>query len=149
MISRLRGFVRAYRVMRYLLTGVSTSLLDLALFSLLAVVVAVPEVLANVASTLVTVCISYLINQTFVFNAEKRTWGTFFSFIGHTLFTGLVLQSAVIWALAAGVNVWLPGANQALVLPGIKLIAMLVGAVCNYLEYRLIFTRKSDCGGQL
>lgn len=51
--------IAKYRIFRYLVTGVFTSSLDLVLFSVFSVVVRIPEVLSNVLSTLITVCISY------------------------------------------------------------------------------------------
>ena len=126
---------------RYLLVGVGTSLLDLTLFSLFSVLLHVPVIPANIASTIITVCVSYLINQCFVFQTERPTWGSFFSFAGVTLLTGLVLQSVIIWALVWLAQFALPSLSLSLVKPAVKVVAMGVGAVCNYLGYRFIFTR--------
>lgn len=130
-------------MVRYLITGCGTSLLDLLLFSLFALLLRAPEVLANIASTVITVCVSYLINRVFVFYAETATWRTFFSFAGITLATGLVLQSAIIWGLVRIVEAIALPFSELLALPLIKMCAMLVGAICNYLGYRLIFQGKA------
>lgn len=141
--QRLRQRLQTRQVVRYLITGCGTSLLDLLLFSLLTLFLRVPGVFANIASTAITVCVSYLINRAFVFHVEKATWRVFFLFAGLTLFTGLVLQSAIIWGL---VQILEPAAlplSEVLALPLIKICAMLVGAICNYLGYRLIFQEKT------
>ena len=87
---------------RYLLVGVGTSLLDFTLFSLLSVGFDLPVIPSNITSTVITVCVSYWINQHFVFQAKGFSWASFFSFAGLTLFTGMVLQSAIIWVIVHG-----------------------------------------------
>lgn len=127
---------------RYLLVGITTSLLDLALFSTLSVVLGVPAVPSNIVSTLVTICVSYVINQRFVFKGSSHSWRGFFSFAGLTLFTGLVLQSVAIWGVL-GISRWLlPGLVDEVVLPAAKIVAMGIGAIANYLGYRFIFRRS-------
>ncbi len=135
--------IAKYRIFRYLVTDVFTSSLDLVLFSVFSVVVRIPEVLSNVLSTLITVCISYLLNRAFVFQADKFSWHTFFSFAGLTLVTGMVLQSAAVAALSALARIVWPEVSSAIVLPGIKVVAMLLGAICNYLGYRFIFIHSN------
>ena len=56
---------------RYLLVGVGTSLLDITLFSLLSVGFDLPVIPSNITSTIITVCVSYWINQHFVFHAKR------------------------------------------------------------------------------
>lgn len=137
--SLVQRFLTGGSFPRYLVVGVFTSLLDLSLFSLLALLLHVPEIPANVVSTIVTVCVSYLINRRFVFKAQRSTWGTFFSFAGMTLFTGLVIQSVIIWAVVSGTALVAASLSAALVKPSAKVIAMGVGALCNYFGYRFIF----------
>lgn len=132
---------------RYLLTGGFTSLLDLALFSLLSVGLRVAEIPANVVSTIVTICVSYLINRAFVFGSRRGGIGAFFSFASVTLVTGLLLQSLVILgvlALFSG-TAW---SHQSWTSVAAKVVAMAVGAGCNFLAYRVIFTRgaATDAG---
>lgn len=133
---------------RYLLVGVGMSLLDLLLFSLLAVGAGVPEVLSNVVSTVITVCVSFLINRSFVFRAHRQSVTaraillSFASFAGVTLVTGLVIQSAVIWGVVQLTHAVAPGLEYALVAPAAKIVAMGVGAICNYLGYRLVFKER-------
>lgn len=139
----MKWFIGDGTFIRYLLVGVSISALDLALFTLFSVVFGLNEIIANVASTVISICVSYLINRIFVFRGGGGFWSNFFSFAGVTLFTGLVLQSLVIWACAALAFTAFPSSEAAIVLPLAKVVAMGVGAVANYLGYRFVF-RKAD-----
>lgn len=124
---------------RYLVVGVGISLLDLALFSGFALVVGLHEVAANVLSTIIAVCASYFINRAYVFRADRISWRSFFSFAGVTLFTGLVLQSLIIWLLVSAAVWEFVGLSEAAGLPVVKIFAMGVGAFANFLGYRLVF----------
>lgn len=126
---------------RYLLVGVGTSLLDFTLFNALSVALRVPVIPSNVVSTIVTVCVSYLINRAFVFRAERPTWSSFFSFAGLTLLTGLVLQSAIISGTLEGIGLFRPGLDSKISHPIAKAVAMGLAAACNFLGYRWIFSK--------
>ena len=99
---------------RYLLVGVGTSLLDFTLFSLLSMGFDLPVIPSNITSTIITVCVSYWINQ----------------------------HSAIIWAIVHGLPALGLGISLSLLKPAAKIVAMGTGAVCNYLGYRFIFTHK-------
>ena len=129
-------------VLRYLGAGTFTSLLDFVLFAALVNLTSIHYVLANVISTLVTICVSYLINRRLVFRSRTRSiWG-FVAFLSATLFTGMVLQAVVIWAVSASLTPLLPWASDGTVKSIAKIIAMAVGAVVNYLSYRWIFSPR-------
>lgn len=128
---------------RYLLVGIGTSTLDLALFSILAIWGGLHPVLANVVSTVVTVCVSYVFNRTFVFVAETKGLRAFLSFASVTLFTGLVYQSLVVWIVVAVLGTDGLGVSPVVVAPLAKVLAMGSGALMNYVSYRYIFRRRS------
>lgn len=132
-------------LLRYLAVGAFTSGLDLGLFTLLAAGFALPPVPANVVSTIVMICVSYLINNFWVFRTRKLSFRSFFSFAGITLFTGLLLQSFVIWGLVRLGLAWGFSAN-AWYLVVVKVCAMGVGAACNYVGYRLLFGGHPGAG---
>lgn len=136
-------FLHGSSLWRYLVVGVGTSLLDFSLFTLLSVPLGWHTVVSNVISTIVTVCVSYLINQTFVFKSSGPTWASFFSFAGLTLVTGLVLQSAIVWTLVEVATAVAGALGQGLIRPSAKVVAMVVGATCNYLGYRWLFRARS------
>lgn len=138
--DRLRG---GGSFARYLVVGVGTSLLDLSLFTLLSVALVVPEVPANVCSTVITLMVSYFINRSFVFrSADPPSLRGFFSFAGVTLVSGILVQSAIIWGLIRAATIALPAVGPGAVNPGAKVIAMGCGAMCNYLGYRLVFASR-------
>lgn len=127
---------------RYLLVGASISLLDLGLFTLFSVTLNWSGVVANITSTVISVCVSYLVNRVWVFRAGRASWSSFFSFAGITLITGLVFQSAVIWIVVA-VGAWMaPTINLEILLVVAKIAAMAVGALANYIGYRLVFRQR-------
>lgn len=145
---------------RYFFVGIATSLLDFSLFTLLAVGLQVQIVIANVISTLITISISYLINQSFVFQAEKSGWKRFFQFAGWTLFTGLVVQSVIIWLVVNGgsalagqfcepgrlvgdLGVYCDLGVAEIFKPLGKICAMAVGAFANYFGYRFLFRARA------
>lgn len=128
---------------RYLVVGVFTSLLDFSVFTILAVPVGVSPVVSNVVSTAVTICVSYIINRRWVFRAQRATWASFFSFASVSLITGMLIQSAVIWMVVHAGTTFATGLDPAMIKTGAKIIAMGVGAMCNYLGYRTVF-RRSD-----
>ena len=144
-VGRLAAWLVAEGALyRYLLVGALISLLDLSLFTVFSGLFRFPSLAANIGSTLISVCVSYLINRVWVFRAERASWTSFFSFAGVTLVTGLVLQSAVIWAILWVAEPFTSESNRVMVLVAAKILAMGCGALANYLGYRVIFRRRSD-----
>ena len=124
---------------RYLVVGIGNTLLDLALFTLLAVGLGVTPVLANVGSTAVVVTLSFFLNRSWVFRAEDAGLRAYVGFVAVTLFSALVLQSLVILGVIAAADELAPSVGDGLVEPGAKLCAMAVGMVSNFLGYRWVF----------
>lgn len=139
--SKLRRFT-SHSLPRYLVTGGAMSLLDWGLFTTFFVALFFPAVLANICSTVITICVSYFLNQRFVFQAKRASWKSFFSFSGLTLFTGLVLQSLVILGVLRLLVIFQGEPLPAFAAPGAKIIAMGIGATCNYLGYKYLFTKN-------
>ena len=129
-------------LVKYLFVGVGTSLMDFLLFLFFSSVIGLPEVVANIFSTAITIVASYFVNNFFVFESKRISWASFVSFAGLTLFTGVVLQSGVIWAVMhISGFIWhgpIVAARAAS-----KIAAMAVGATCNYLGYAALFTKKN------
>lgn len=125
--------------LRYLLVGSFNSLLDLALFTVLAVVVGLHPLVANVLSTAITLCVSYLLNRVFVFRTTRSVQRTVVQFVTVTLVSALLVQSAVIWAVIGLGGLVVPGLPDDVLEPLAKICAMAVGMVSNYLGYRWLF----------
>ena len=127
-------------LLRYLVVGGFNTLLDLSLFSLFAVVAGLQPLVANVASTCITLCISFVLNRRVVFRSSHGAWKTFVPFVTVTLFSGLVVQSAVIWGVIQLGDIVVPGAPASFVAPMAKVCAMGVGMISNFLGYRWLFS---------
>lgn len=124
---------------RYVLVGVFNSLLDLGLFTVFAVVVGIHPLVANVASTIITLCVSYVLNRVFVFRTDRSVQRTVVQFVAVTLISGLLVQSAVIWAVLSLGALVVPDLSLDVLEPLAKVCAMGVGMVSNYLGYRWLF----------
>lgn len=134
--------IRQSAVVRYLLTGGFTSLLDFSGYGLLTLVAGLNEVVANVLSTSITMLVSFAITSSFVFQTGRPRARTFLPFIGFTVFAAFVVQSLVIvgvLSLADGLAI--TQFDDAISL-GAKICAMGVGAVANFVGYRFVFTPK-------
>ncbi|MDO9456982.1 GtrA family protein [Nocardioides sp.] len=127
---------------RYLVVGLANTALDLVLFTVLAVAVGVPPVVANVISTVVVMTVSFFVNRAWVFRAESAGLRAYVGFVAVTLFSGLVLQSLVILGVIAVASGVAPDLPDELVEPGAKLVAMAVGMVSNFLGYRWVFSDR-------
>ena len=132
---------------RYLVTGGAMSALDWTLFTTFSVGLKFPALLANICSTTITICVSYFLNQKFVFKAKRATLRSFFSFSGLTLFTGLVLQSAIILGVLRLAALLQDQPLHPLAAPMAKIIAMAVGATCNYVGYKYLFKKADNKAG--
>ena len=130
--------------LRYLLVGGFNTLLDLGLFTVFAVAVGLQPLVANVISTSITLCVSYLLNRLFVFRTTRSVQHTVVQFVAVTLISGLVVQSAVIWTVIRLGALMVPGLSHDILAPLAKVVAMGVGMVSNYLGYRWLFGSRSS-----
>ena len=135
--SRIRG-----PFLRYVLVGGFNSLLDLGLFTLFADVFGIQPLVANVCSTSITLCVSYLLNRVFVFRTQRSVQGTVVQFVAITLTSALVVQSAVIWLVLHIGAIVAPGLSHDILAPIAKVCAMGIGMITNYLGYRWLFAHR-------
>jgi putative flippase GtrA len=132
--------------LRYLLVGGFNTLLDIGLFTLFADAFNIPPLVANVMSTSITLCVSYLLNRVFVFRTERSVQRTVFQFVAVTLMSGLVVQSAVIWVVIH-VGGWLvPSLSHDVLAPLAKVCATGVGMITNFLGYWWLFRTREEPG---
>ncbi len=131
---------------RYFLVGLFNTGLDLALFTLLAVGVGLAAVLSNTISTVVVMTISFFINRRWVFRSQSSGVAVYLRFAGVTLFTGLLVQSAVILGVLFAAEVLVPALSTDLVTPAAKVVAMGTGMVVNFLGYRWLFAPVDRSG---
>lgn len=125
--------------LRYLLVGGFNALLDLGLFTLGAVVIGLHPLVANIVSTSITLCVSYLLNRVFVFRTTRSIQRTVVQFVTVTLISGLLVQSGVIWVVLRLGGLVVPNLPPDVLEPLAKICAMGVGMGSNYLGYRWLF----------
>ena len=130
------------RFNRYFVVGVVNTLLDLGIFSLLALAFDVPSLVAHAMSTTLVMTFSFFVNQRWVFKSESSSLATGVPFVAVTLFSAFVVQSAIIWLTQAGAAAFAPGVPLDIVLPLAKTAAMGVGMFFNYFGYRLVFANR-------
>ena len=139
---RLRAwFPASGPLLRYGLVGTFNTLLDLTFFTFLSVGLHITPILANVVSTSFVLSVSYVLNRLFVFRSNRPVRSTVVHFVSVTLFTGLIVQSTVIWAVIHLGKLLIPNLSHTVLAPFSKVCAMGAAMVSNYLSYRWIFHR--------
>lgn len=132
---------------RFLVSGGAMALLDLCLYSCGTLLAHWPPLAAHVVSTLITICVSFAVNRAFVFRAHGTGVRAFVPFLAVTLVTALVIQSLIITGVVRACAALLPQAPDGAAAIAAKLIAVGVAAVCNFVSYRVIFSRARGARG--
>ncbi|MDR0483121.1 MAG: GtrA family protein [Cellulomonadaceae bacterium] len=127
---------------RFLLVGAVNTGIDFGILNLL-VHLGVPLLPANIVSTSVALCFSFVANKKFTFKASGGSvWKQALLFLGFTLFGLWVIQGAILhlaqWAFPDFMNTFV-GLNVA------KLVATVFSLIWNYLTYdRIVFRESAD-----
>lgn len=128
--------------LRFALVGVVNTSVDFVILFVLARVMGVPVVVANMVSTIIAVGVSYVLNKKAVFkNVDKQGVALVIAFVAVTLAGLWGLQSLVIVAITA---LFAHTGDQAWVLLLAKVIATVASLIWNYLWYSRVIFRKSD-----
>jgi len=138
-LSTLSRVLTSGEFWKYVLVGGFNTLLDLGLFSVFSIVVGITPVLANVMSTCIVLCVSYFLNRRFVFKSNASYVRSSVQFVAVTLFSGLVVQSAVIWCVTHLLAWWFTPEQAHLWAVIAKICAMGVGMISNYIGYHWLF----------
>lgn len=127
---------------RFGLVGVVNTLIDFSVLFILARLIGVPTVLANILSTSCAVAVSYTLNKKAVFgDANPSNRRQVVLFLAVTLFGLWVLQSAIIFCITTSFASF---GHSEWVLFGAKLLATGASLVWNYIWYsRVVFRKKS------
>ncbi|MDR3297919.1 MAG: GtrA family protein [Candidatus Nomurabacteria bacterium] len=118
---------------KFLIVGGLNTVLDFLIFSLLANILTVPIIIANMASTLICMIVSFFLNYNFVWKSKKSKRQTAPRFLAVSLFSAWVIQSGVIWLITS-----ITGASDITNLIA-KVIGIICGMIFNYLGYKFIF----------
>lgn len=129
---------------RFILVGTFNTGLDIALLFVLVFLCAIRPEFANVISTSVALCVSYLLNKKAVFRDDSGGNSLkFFKFVTVTLFSLWVIQGSVLYILPS----LMP--HDGLIVIGwvsllfMKAVATLCSMVWNYLMYSRFVFKKS------
>lgn len=127
---------------RFGLVGVVNTSVDFIILFVLARLVGVPTIAANMISTISAVGVSYLLNKKTVFKSDDQQGARMIAVFVIVTLTGLWgLQSIIIifiTTVLSGIG------NAEIVLLIAKIIATLASLVWNYVWYsRVIFRKKS------
>ncbi|MCL2784587.1 MAG: GtrA family protein [Propionibacteriaceae bacterium] len=144
MLARIKAVLTQRSLRRYLLVGAFNTGLDLALYTALSVGVGIPALIANAMSTTIVLCISYFLNRIWVFNSSANLVRSSILFVSVTLFSGLIVQSGVIWCVLAlggwAFPTWSPDLLKVIA----KVIAIGVGMITNYIGYHWLFKEDKN-----
>ena len=121
---------------RFVLVGGFNTLLDFCIFGLLANIIGIDKVVANIISTAICITISFILNYKFVWKSEKSIKATAVGFLAVSLFSAWVVQSLVITGVATLLGE--TGLNKLIA----KACGSVAGMITNYFGYKIVFKKK-------
>lgn len=137
MIEKLTLLMKKYReVIMYLIFGVLTTLVNIAVYWLLASVLGLHYMAGTVIAWIVSVAFAYVTNRVFVFKSKAHGAAAVLREIG--LFVGCRLLSGVFDVVCMFVSVDLLHINDMLA----KLLSNVVVVILNYIFSKLLIFRK-------
>ena len=121
---------------RFLFVGVFNTVLDFAIFGVLANIVGIDKVVANIISTAICVTISFVLNYKFVWKSEKSIAATAVGFLAVSLFSAWVVQSLVITGVTAIIG------ESSFAKLFAKACGSGTGMITNYFGYKFVFKKQ-------
>lgn len=121
---------------KFVLVGGFNTLLDFCIFGLLANIIGIPTLVANIISTTICITISFLLNYKYVWKSKKSKRETAPGFLIVSLFSAWVVQNIAINSV-----IFLFGESGVVKLVG-KAFGSVCGMISNYLGYKLVFRGK-------
>ncbi len=118
---------------KFVLVGGVNFVLDFLIFSLLANVLGLFAVGANIISTSICMVVSFVLNYNFVWRSKKSKRETAPRFVAVSLFSAWVVQSLTIWVV-----LHIFGDSEVMNLVA-KVLGVGLGTISNYFGYKLIF----------
>ena len=128
-----RPYEKHKEKVKFALVGGVNTTVDFVVFGLLANVLGIFAVVANMISTVVVMIISFVLNYNFVWQSKKSKRETAPKFVAVSLFSAWAVQSVVIFLV-----VTIFGTDDATNL-GAKIAGIAAGTITNYLGYKYIF----------
>lgn len=135
------------RVGAFAVSGAINTMVDFLVLNAGLILFGLPLLIANVISVSAALCVSYFLNNNWVFKGHKTGSNSVLLFIGITLFGVYILQSIVILVLSGDRTVIAQGIQYSLGLAGLesggfieaniaKILATVVSSIWNFLMYR-------------
>ena len=121
---------------RFLVVGGFNTVLDFAIFGVLANIVGIDKVVANIISTAICVTISFVLNYKFVWKSEKSIAATAVGFLAVSLFSAWVVQSLVITGVTAVIG------ESSFAKLFAKACCSGTGMITNYFGYKFVFKKQ-------
>lgn len=118
---------------KFVLVGGFNTVLDFCLFGLFTNIIGIPKEVANIISTTICICVSFILNYKYVWKSKKSKRETAPGFLIVSLFSAWVVQN-----IAINVVTILLGENNITRLIG-KAFGSICGMVSNYFGYKLVF----------
>ena len=122
-------------VIRFVLVGGFNTALDFCIFGLLANIIGIDKVVANIISTAICITVSFILNYKFVWKSEKSIKSTAVGFLVVSLFSAWVVQSLVITGVTAILGE--TGLNKLIA----KACGSVAGMVTNFFGYKFVFKK--------
>lgn len=132
-----------YEKVRFVMVGSVNTLVDFAVLVILATMIGLPAIIANVLSTSCALAVSFLLNKKAVFgDTDPHNRQQLVLFIIVTLSGVWVLQGVLILAISSWLQLLALGTTESLLLA--KVIATVGSLVWNYVWYsRVVFKKRS------
>lgn len=137
-IEKLKNvpFVKKHwRIVKFIGVGGINTVLDFLIYGLLANIVGMPQVLANIISTTICIAISFYLNNKYVWKSKKSRRETIPGFLIVSFFSAWIMQNLGIGICLAILG---QGAVRNLIA---KVAGSCFGIVSNYFGYKIVFTK--------
>ena len=118
---------------KFLFVGGINTVLDFLIYGLLANILGVYVVIANMISTLICMTVSFFLNYNFVWKSKKSKKQTAPRFLAVSLVSAWIIQSGIIWVITT-----IFGASDFTNLIA-KIIGISCGMIFNFFGYKYIF----------
>lgn len=143
-ILLLKSLPKRKGAMKFLVVGSVNTGVDFVLFFIFANLLYLYPPAANLLSTGLTLILSFFLNYHFVFQSQKNKWSVAVKFVLITLFNVWIIQTGIIYLLTHSFtdsqfyadHVWTSNLL-------IKIAAVCVSLVLNFIGYKTIFTGEN------
>lgn len=126
-------YIKHGEKLKFLFVGGINTVLDFLIYGLLANILGVYVIVANMISTLICMTVSFFLNYTFVWKSKKSKRQTAPRFLAVSLISAWIIQSGIIWIATS-----IFGTDDITNLIA-KIIGITCGMIFNFFGYKYIF----------